>query len=194
LAIIRSTTEKILNQTVNSLNASTIDSLKSIYSSVNKLHQVQKSLMLLSKIDNLEYNRNINVNFKEVTEQVFEKYREAFELREIHVSSNLADCPLSVDLGLAEILANNLFKNALKHNIANGYVSVTLKAKTFTIENSGLPFTGDPEQFFQRFTKGEKGNYGIGLSIVKQICELYNYSISYTIADTSKHSITITFP
>jgi len=193
LAIIRLTTEKILNQNINSLDSSTIESVKSIYSSVNKLHQVQKSLMLLSKIGNLEYNENVNINLKEVLEQVFEKYLEAFELREILVTLNLADCPLSIDLGLAQILANNLFKNALKHNVANGFVALTLNKKTFVIENSGLPFKGNPEQFFQRFTKGENGNYGIGLSIVKQICELYNYSISYSIADNSKHIITITF-
>lgn len=194
LAIIRSTTEKILNQNSNNLDSLTIDSVKSIYSSVNKLHTVQKSLMLLSKIGNLEYNKNANINFKKITEQVLEKYLEAFELREIHVSSNLADCPLSIDLGLAEILANNLFKNALKHNITNGYVSVTLTARSFVIENSGLPYKGNPEQLFQRFNKGEKGNYGIGLSIVKQICEVYNYSVAYSIADNSKHIITITFP
>lgn len=193
LAIIRSTTENILNQTDNNPNRNTIKGLKSIYSSVNKLHQVQKSLMLLSKIGNLEYNKTTNINFKEIVEQVLERYNEAFKLREIKVSVNLNNCSLLLDMGLAEIMANNLFKNALKHNVSNGYVQVKLTAKYLIIENSGLLYKGNPEYLFQRFNKGESGNYGIGLSIVKQICELYNYTVSYKIKDNSKHIINISF-
>lgn len=193
LAIIRSTTENILNQPEANPNESTVKGLKSIYSSVNNLYQIQKSLMLLSRIDNLEYNKIANINFKIIAEQVFEKYKEAFELREITVSLHIEDCFLLIDLGLVEIMANNLFKNALKHNINKGYVTITLNAQHFTIENSGLPYNGNPEQLFQRFSKGEKGNYGIGLSIVKQICDLYHYSISYNIEENTKHIVTLSF-
>jgi signal transduction histidine kinase len=193
LAVIRSTTETILNQTTGDLESTTVDGLRAIYSSVNKLHQVQKSLMLLSKIGNFEYNKTANINFRDIVQQMLERYAEAFELRGIKVVSNLSDCHLSLDAGLAEILVNNLFKNALKHNVNDGYVTVLLTAQQFIIENSGLPYNGDPEQLFQRFTKGEKGNYGIGLSIVKQIGGLYNYSVSYKVAEHSKHIIVVSF-
>ncbi len=193
LAIIKSTTEIILNQTSNTQDSSNIEGLKSIYSSVNKLHQVQKSLMLLSKIGNLEYNKATKLNFKEVADLVFEKYKEAFELRGIKVTTKLENCPISIDIGLAEILLNNLFKNALKHNITNGYVYIQLNSKFFSIENSGLPYNGNPEQLFQRFNKGEHGNHGIGLAIVKQICDLYMYSITYNIVGNNKHIFEICF-
>lgn len=193
LAIIRSTTENMLNQFGNSTNTNTIKGLKSIYSSINKLYQVQKSLMLLSKIGNLEYNKTTDINFKEIAGQVLVKYSEAFELRKIKVSVNLDDCPVLMDEGLAEIMANNLFKNALKHNVTNGYVSIKITNQNFIIENSGPPYKGNTGQLFRRFNKGETGNYGIGLSIVKQICELYNYTISYTIEDNSKHILVISF-
>ena len=98
-----------------------------------------------------------------------------------------------MDTGLAEIIVNNLFKNALKHNVTKGYVHIKLTAQNFTVENSGQSYKGNPEQFFQRFKKGENGNYGIGLSIVKQICELYHYTITYRIEENSKHSIVISF-
>jgi len=193
LAIIRSTTENILNIPDNNQKSGTVNGLKSIYSSVNKLYQVQKSLMLLSKIGNLEFNKTTNINFRDIAEQVLGKYSEAFELREIEISSKMDNCLLSIDSGLAEIMANNLFKNALKHNINKGYVSVKLNSQGFIIENSGLSYKGNPEELFQRFNIGENGNYGIGLSIVKQICELYNYSISYIIKDNSRHIINISF-
>ena len=193
LAIIRNTTENIINQKATNEDSITARGLKSIYSSVNKLYQVQKSLMLLSKIGNLEFNKTTNINFRDIAEQVLGKYSEAFALREIKISSDMDNCHLSIDSGLAEIMANNLFKNALKHNINNGYVLVKLNTQSLIIENSGLQYKGNPEQLFQRFSKGENGNYGIGLSIVKQICELYSYHISYTIEENSKHIIQVLF-
>lgn len=193
LAIIRNTTENIINQKGTNEDSITARGLKSIYSSVNKLYQVQKSLMLLSKIGNLEFNKTTNINFRDIAEQVLEKYSEAFALRKIKISSDMDNCHLSIDSGLAEIMANNLFKNALKHNINNGYVLIKLNAQSLIIENSGLQYKGNPEQLFQRFSKGENGNYGIGLSIVKQICELYSYHISYTIEENSKHIIQVLF-
>lgn len=193
LAIIRNTTENIINQKGTNEDSITARGLKSIYSSVNKLYQVQKSLMLLSKIGNLEFNKTTNINFRDIAEQVLEKYSEAFALRKIKISLDMDNCHLSIDSGLAEIMANNLFKNALKHNINNGYVLVKLNAQSLIIENSGVQYKGNPEQLFQRFSKGENGNYGIGLSIVKQICELYSYHISYTIEENSKHIIQVLF-
>ena len=193
LAIIRTTTENILNQTGNNHKTGTIEGLKSIYLSVNKLYQVQKSLMLLSKIGNLEFNNSTDINIREITEQVLEKYHEAFELRGIRVSPELEECPVTMDAGLAEILVNNLFKNALKHNVTQGYVTIKLTAQNLIIENSGPPYQGNPEDLFARFSKGAKGNYGIGLSIVKQICDLYTYSISYEVFDESRHIINVSF-
>ena len=149
--------------------------------------------MLLSKIGNLEYNKTANINFKEIAEQALEKYNEAFQLREIKVMANINDCRLWMDAGLAEIMANNLLKNALKHNVDKGHLDIKLTAREFIVANSGTSFQGNPEQLFQRFNKGEGGNYGIGLSIVKQICDLHNFALSYKIEENSTHILKVSF-
>lgn len=192
LAIIRSTTENILDQNENDFNYH-IDGLKKIYSAVNKLHQIQKSLLLLSKIENLEYSNTQDVDFQLILTAVIEKYKEAFELRKIQLSINTSNCNLIIDQGLAEIFVNNLIKNALKHNIPDGFVNIKLTSSQLTIENSGHTYTGNSQQLFERFKIGRKGNYGIGLSIVKQICELHNYKITYQIVENSIHKICIYF-
>jgi signal transduction histidine kinase len=90
------------------------------------------------------------------------------------------------------VLVNNLVKNAVKHNVQQGYISIHLNKKSLEIENSGLPHSGNPEIMFRRFAKGENGNSGIGLAIVKEICHLYNFKISYQIQETI-HKISILF-
>jgi len=98
-----------------------------------------------------------------------------------------------MDAGLAEILVNNLIKNAVKHNIHKGDIFITLTASALIVENSGLPLARNAETMLERFTKGENGNIGIGLAIVKQICELYNFRISYIVLEKAKHQISIFF-
>jgi signal transduction histidine kinase len=97
-----------------------------------------------------------------------------------------------MDAGLAEILINNLLKNAVKHNIQNGFINLKLTEKELIIDNSGADFKGDTDTLLQRFGKGENGNIGIGLAIVKEICELYNFSLDYSVSEKT-HKISVIF-
>lgn len=191
LAIIRANTEKLLNSPDTSLE---VEELQKIYTASTKLSQVQKSLSLLSKINNREYSNPVKVDFRNTVEQAFEIFTEAITIREINVDKHLRGCTLTMDAGLAEILVNNLVKNAVKHNIQNGTIRIILSPVELTIENSGLPFNGNADMLLERFAKGKNGNIGIGLAIVKQICELYNFRISYTVSEQAEHKISISFP
>ena len=118
---------------------------------------------------------------------------QSLEIRNISITKNIEDSIQFMDAGLAEILVTNLIKNAIKHNIQDGYLSIIMNQSSFVLENSGLPFSGNPNTLLERFIKGEKGNIGIGLSIVKQICELYNFKITYQINDNTVHKLSIQF-
>ena len=90
---------------------------------------------------------------------------------------------VSMNPDLAEILFSNLVRNAIRHNIENGRITVTALDNTVSIENTGLPFDGNTETLFQRFNKnsGHQDSHGLGLSIVKTICDSYRFSIAYTV-------------
>jgi signal transduction histidine kinase len=190
LAIIRANTEKLLNNPDAAPHAA---ELQKVYVAAARLSQVQKSLLLLSKINNREYSNAVRINFQYYVEQSLELFREAILIREIAVTRHLESCFLVMDAGLAEILTNNLIKNAVKHNIQQGNITVTLDASLLVIENSGTDLPGNAELMLERFAKGKEGNIGIGLAIVKQICELYRFNISYTVTDNSIHRIAILF-
>lgn len=185
LAMIRANTEKLLNsedqETTSSLQ------LQAILNATIKLSKAQKSLMLLSKIGNLEYNNQINTNLAEVLHQSITLFQEAIEIRNLQLKKDIHDNIVLIDPGLAEILVNNLLKNAVKHNIEGGYISITLNNRFLAIENTGEPYAGNPENLLERFTIGTKGNLGIGLAIVKQICDLYQFNIKYVINKNIHH-------
>lgn len=191
LAIIRANAEKLINQ--SDMDASNMEQLQTIFNATVKLSQVQKSLMLLSKIGNLEFANLINVDLANLVHQAIQLFAEVVEIRHIAIRKNITTCNLVIDEGLAQILVNNLVKNSVKHNVDNGFISIDLTQSQLVISNSGAHYDGDPSNLMERFVTGENGNMGIGLAITKQICDLYHYSIQYTIDAASTHTISINF-
>jgi signal transduction histidine kinase len=190
LAIIRANTEKLINE---NRDGEIPGELQKIYSAATTLSQIQKSLLLLGKIGNQEFSNLVKTDLKTTVEQSIETFREAIEIREIKVTTALGDCVVTTDPGLAGILVNNLLKNAVKYNIQGGYIQIGLNKNELKISNSGQPFAGNPETMMKRFEKGKEGNVGIGLAIVKQICGLYNYGVSYKVSEEAVHTVKVVF-
>ncbi len=191
LAVIKANAGKLLaleNETAN------LEEINKIQKAATKLSQIQKSLLLLSKINNREFSNNETINFEIIVKSSLDTFAEVAEIRQFKITRETEPCMLYIDGGLAEILVNNLIKNAVKHNVQNGFINVFLNNEKFIVENSGLPFSGNPEILLQRFSKGENGNIGIGLAIVKEICEVYHFKLSYTVSEEDSHKIEILFP
>ena len=191
LTIIRLNTERLL--TASQTENFNPEHLQQIINATAKLTTAQKSLLLLSRIGNLEFNNNTNINIAEVINQSLPLFQEAIAIRNISVNQSMDTCVQHMDPGLADILVNNLLKNAVKHNVQDGHISIHLDHCSLVMANSGVPFLGNPKTLFERFTIGTSGNLGLGLAIVKQICEIYNFTISY-IVDGKVHKIQLSFP
>ena len=191
LAMIRANTEKILNHSGEQGDVQ--HHIANIHQASVRLSQVQKSLLLLSKIGNQEFNKREQVDFSQQLRQTLQLFDEAISLRGLSLSMEIEGCTLMMDPGLAEILCNNLIKNAIKHNTDKGFIRIELNSQILNVENSGLPYEGNPHNLLERFATGKKGDMGIGLAIVAQICELCHFSISYRISEKAVHSIQIFF-
>ncbi|MFZ2898924.1 MAG: HAMP domain-containing sensor histidine kinase [Saprospiraceae bacterium] len=191
LAIIRANSEGLLDHAEG--DASTMEKMRAITEATVRLSQAQKSLLLLSRIGNQEYSNPREIDLSELVRQSLGLFEEAIQLRNIAVRSSLAPCRVSIDPGLADILVNNLVKNAVKHNVENGEIVVTLTPTGLTLENTGLPYEGAPESLLERFRTGQNGGLGIGLAIVRQICELNGFQLAYDIAGDARHIVKIGF-
>ena len=70
----------------------------------------------------------------------------------------------------------NVFDNNIRHGAKNIYINVS--DKYLTIENDGdLIEAKILDKIFEPFNRGQKGNFGLGMGIIKQSIELYDYSI-----------------
>jgi len=88
----------------------------------------------------------------------------------------------------------NLLTNAIKHNIDKGFINVGLNEKHLIVSNTGKLLHVNPDIFFERFKKDSTFNdsMGLGLSIVKKICETYGFGVTYHY-ENPLHIVTINF-
>ncbi len=177
MSIIRHSHEKLFNSLDN---PKTLQEVQKAHSATLKLSQIQKSLLLLSKIRNQEFTQIDTIPLKIIIQETIIQFEELIEFRNIATLIHLEDVTIQMDSGLAQTLITNLIKNAIRHNIQSGYIKIELKNQLLIIENSGLPLNRSSKEMFQRFTKGQQGHLGIGLAIVYEICSFYNYSLDYT--------------
>lgn len=158
--------------------------VQSINDDLEKLSGLNRSLLLLSKIENEQFHENEEVNIGNLTEKMGEEYADFIAFKKVEWSLvKEKEIVKFADPFLMEILLRNLIKNSIYHNIPGGVINIIVTDNKIVIENTGKEFVGNTDRLFNRFTKNSdnKESLGLGLAIVKAICRLYGLRISYTV-------------
>ena len=179
LAIIRSKLDLLIQD--ENLSEGQSKTMQSAYSAIEKLSRLNQSLLLLAKIENNQFAETTNINLKQKLEEKLDAFHELWQNQNISVSSSLGDATVSLNNELTDILLNNLLSNATRHNFSNGSIKIVLKEKTLEISNSSKEKELNSKQMFLRFfSQDKKSRYnGLGLSIIKQICDVSGFTIRY---------------
>jgi len=189
LAIIRSKLDlAIQDQGLSEKQSST---LKSAYSAIKKLSSLNRSLLLIAKIENNQFAEINVINLKVKLEDKILQFQELWEGK-ICITHRLGDALIEANSDLIDLLLNNLFSNSSKHNTPGGSVFIELNEHSLAISNTGKPSPLDPARLFTRFYKqpGDGDNNGLGLSIVKQICDVSGIVASYAF-NNNIHTFTL---
>ena len=67
-------------------------------------------------------------------------------------------------------IIDNILSNAGKYNIANGTVHIVLEDEVLIVQDSGIGIK-DTSKIFERFYKEQDRGIGIGMHIVKKLCD-----------------------
>ncbi len=169
--------------------------IQSAYSALQGLNKLNQSLLLLAKIENHQFAEKANIELIDVIISRQNLFSEQLERRNIKVITDIIKTTIKGNQQLVDILLNNLFSNSIRHNIDNGSVAIQLQPNHFKIANTGNTLPLDEHQIFNRFYKGkpESGWHGLGLSIVKQICEASGYICRYQFQHPNLHSFIISW-
>jgi signal transduction histidine kinase len=192
LAIIRGKLELLLESGISDDQAKLI---MSAHEAVEKLSKTNQSLTLLTKLENQEFEPVEIVNLSTRVQNIISSLAELMEMKAIFLETDVDEnVMVSVHHTLADILLMNLFSNAIRHNREKGIIKVKLTKHALLIQNTGEPPSIPTDQLFLRFKKGNQSSdsIGLGLSIVKRICEVSHFNIHYTYLEPI-HSIAIEF-
>jgi signal transduction histidine kinase len=193
LAIIKSKIE-ILIQSEN-LTEDELKQLIAINNSAARLSRLNQSLMLLTRIENRQFKEEKNINLREVIEKLAEELSELAEIREIKIIKKIdVDYFININPGLIEILVRNLLTNAIRYCDSDGLIEISLINNEMSFSNSGRPLSVPVDLLFERFKKNvqESDSLGLGLAIVRSICNIYNLQIEYKYNE-NKHIFKIIF-
>jgi signal transduction histidine kinase len=167
--------------------------LSSAIENLERLTRMNKSLLLLTRIENKQYHDISSLDMSLISRQVAEDFADQSEFRELKlVLRSDAACIVHMNEELAVILVNNLVKNAIIHSSSPGQVELILTASTLEVINRGETHL-EQETLFTRFRPGRSTNStGLGLAIAKAICNLYGFTIHYRF-ENFNHSFLVDF-
>jgi signal transduction histidine kinase len=192
LAVIRGKLELLLETNIDERQALLIEGIQD---AVQKLSSVNQSLILLTRLENQEYQQHQTINFSDVVENSISSFNELIDMKSLTITTEIQPhVHIKLNPLLADILITNLISNAIRHNFANGTIIVTLTSSGLTVDNTGEPPRIETSELFKRFKKGRQSSdsTGLGLAIVKQICDLGGHTISYKFSE-GKHVVEIVF-
>jgi signal transduction histidine kinase len=165
-----------------------------MYDPIRKLSRLNQSLLLLMKIENKQFLKTEVIDLRKRVEEKIEQFAELWQNEEIDLSASLEDCQIAANSELIDILLNNLFSNATRHNYHRGLIQVDLTGNILTVRNSGIDHLLDTERVFRRFFKDrpETASNGLGLAIIKEIALANGFHIQYGF-EKGLHVFTISF-
>ena len=192
LAIIRGKLELLLETNIDENQAALIEGIQN---AIQKLSSVNQSLILLTKLENQEYQVNHKMHFSPFVENAISSFRELIEMKSIDLTTQIqSDVNLNLNPVLADILLTNIISNAIRHNHVNGSIKISLSSYGLIVSNTGEAPKIPTNELFKRFKKARQSSQstGLGLAIVKQICDLSNLAITYDYVE-NLHVVKIVF-
>lgn len=128
------------------------------------------------------------LDLKAILENRLEFFAPLFSQKNIELRLNLAESSLLCEKNAIVTIFDNLLSNAVKYNKKGGFIALVLKNGVFSIENSGAKIKDEhKDSIFERYTRfgDDTGGFGIGLSLVKKLCDENGIEITLENAESS---------
>ena len=180
LAVINGKLELLAEH--ENLDEEVLKNIDDMFRSLHRAIQLNKSLLLLSRIQNRQFEEVTEVDMNPHVRKILELLSDLYEEKELDYHlSDTETCRIRMNESLAHTLLTNLIKNAIIHSPDHGRVDIVIHSARIEIINDGNQAL-DKQQIFKRFYKGNAGqkeSTGLGLSIAQSIANLYHIKLTY---------------
>jgi signal transduction histidine kinase len=144
-------------------------------------NELCSALLLLAREKSAEHEEQSYI-VADVLVDCVEKHRHMIENRPIKLEVEIVGNPrLHAECALLEVVIGNLLRNAFNFT-QSGSVTARLETRRLIVRDTGIGIRSeDADRIFDLRHRGEHSTgEGIGLSLVKRICDRFGWSISIT--------------
>ena len=192
LAICQNRIEMMMED--ETLTEAQLIELGKMQQTMSDLIRLNKTLLFLSKIENSQFVETTEININSLLHRQADTLSEVYESKGITLNIyEKGQWNIQANKELMTSLVSNLLRNAYLHNHPQGIIDIYIKEGTLSIANTSDEGAIDPDRLFDRFYKGNhnrRKSSGLGLSIVKAICESSELHVKYSFAQ-DKHIFTV---
>ncbi len=191
LAVIRGAAEVLAEDAT--LSAAQAQRVARIERAAAEMSALTAALLLLAREENAPIEEACDC--ARLVRHSVERYATLAAQRHNRLELDIA-APLELAVAPAyfAIVVDNLVRNALAHT-ESGLVTVTLGADRLVVTDTGIGIdAADMERVFQRYYRGAASDgSGIGLSLVKRICDRQGWQVELDSRDGGGTTATLTF-
>lgn len=191
LAVILSATEVLLDD--DQLNEKQKARVQRIERAARDMAELGTALLLMAREDHAQPGGGCQV--AAVIEESVERQHHVLGSKPVAVDVQTDPAlVVAADCGLVDILVSNLVRNAFSYTDA-GSVTIHQDSRSLIISDTGrgIPADAIDQAFLRHFRDMASTGAGIGLSLVKQICDRYGWQVRLESGEQQGTTVTVVF-
>lgn len=176
-------------------------------SEVNRMNSLVDQLLLLARFENKQIVLDTQkVALNEIILESLERLSPIIRERNTIINFRFEELfPVTIDAYKASIIIENILSNAIKYSEANGTVDIVLSHQNGQVKcritDYGIGISEeDMQNIYGQFYRAKPTEHpevkgtGIGLSIVKRLCDLLGVAVNIESAEQKGTTVTLLFP
>jgi len=169
--------------------------LRNISASTRQLYDIYRSLSYLNF--DRKHGTPHQIDLAEVLKKSMAYYRPLSESKRLTLRLRTEPLLFALPEAEAQLLFGNLIGNAVKYSPPGSAVTIVIETGCVTVSDEGIGIAPQQQQrIFERFTRATEigGGFGVGLSVVKRICDEYGIALALESAEGEGSLFRLCFP
>lgn len=170
---------EVLESQSTSQPASFGRTLQRIYRACHDMLGFIEVSLLLSREDARPVQSAQQTQLGQVISRLVEDHDAQLKARHIEVQQQINnDLLLDQSESIVKVVLSNLLRNAIEHT-SDGLIFIRLQGRILSIEDTGEGIAADQlERVFERSYSTKQQGTGMGLDLVRRLCERFNWKIN----------------